>query len=323
MSNITMIEAVRSALHDGLQNDESVVVFGEEIAEYGGAFGVTEGLAREFGPDRVFDLPVSETGLIGAAVGMAMYGLRPVTEITFADDLAAGFEQITAELAKLRYRSAGRLTAPVVIRAPIGAGVCGGPDLSQSPEAWFAHTPGLQVVVPSTAADARGLLMSALQGQDPVLFLEPKALYHSAHDEVDAADAVPIGRARIAREGTGVTVITYGATVPLCLEAAEQAKGEDIDVEVVDLRTLVPLDTETLLESVAKTGRVVIVHEAPKTGGFGGEVAAVIAEKAIEYLESPIVRVAGFDTPVPLAFEDDYRPDVGRILSAVSRVASF
>ncbi len=324
MTTMTMIEAVRSALHDALASDERVLVFGEEVVDEGGVFGATRGLGEAFGAERVFDLPVGEAGIVGTAIGLAMAGMRPVPEITFGDDLFASFEQITNELAKLRYRSGGRFSSPVVLRASIGAGIHGGPNLSQSPEAYFTQTPGLQVVVPSTAADAYGLLIAAIRGEDPVLFLEPKSLYHPVRDAVSKEEIVSIGSARIAREGTDVSLVTWGAMVPLALEAAAAASEESgWSVEVIDLRTLAPLDTPTLLASVEKTGRAVILHEAPRTGGFGAEVAAQIAEQAIEFLEAPILRVTGADTPVPFAFEDDYRPDMGRLQAALRHVVEF
>jgi 2-oxoisovalerate dehydrogenase E1 component beta subunit len=256
---------------------------------------------------------------------MALYGLRPVVEIQFADFIYPAFDQIVSELAKFRYRSAGQYTAPVVVRAPAGGGIKGGLYHSQSPEAYFAHTPGLKVVTPSTPRDAKGLLLAALADPDPVIFLEPKRLYRSVREEVPAESyREPLGRARVARSGDAATVITYGATVPTALEAAERVRGRGgREVEVLDLRTLVPYDHEAVLASVRKTGRAVVLHEAPRTCGYGAEIAAFLAERALTRLEAPIVRVAGFDTPFPYTLEHAYLPDARRVEKALEYVLSY
>jgi 2-oxoisovalerate dehydrogenase E1 component beta subunit len=323
MPTVTLVQALNDALRTAMRADDRVVLLGEDIGRNGGVFRVTEGLLEDFGAERVLDTPLSETGIIGAAVGMALYGLRPVVEIQFVDFIYPAFDQVVSEVAKYRYRSGGSMAAPVVIRAPYGAGVRGGPYHSQSPEAYFVHTPGLKVVVPSTPRDAKGLLLAALKDPDPVVFLEPKRLYRSAKGEVpEGAYDVPIGRAQVVREGSRVSVITFGAMVPVCVAAARAAEAKGIDVEVLDLRTLLPLDEPALLASVRKTGRAVIVHEAPRTGGVGAEIAAVLAEKAIDSLHAPIQRVTGFDTPVPFSLESLYVPDPPRVLEAIERVAA-
>ena len=324
MPTMNLVQAVNAALRQEMRNDDRVLVLGEDVGVNGGVFRATEGLYQEFGGDRVIDTPLSETGIIGAAVGMALYGLKPVPEIQFLDFLYPAFDQVVNEMAKMRYRSGGQYTSPVVLRTPYGGGIRGGHYHSQSTEAFFCHTPGLVVVVPSTPYDAKGLLTSAIRGEDPVIFLEPKRLYRAIKEDVpDEEYTVPIGKARIAREGTDVTFIGYGAMIPVALEAAEALAGEGKSAEVIDLRTLVPLDITTIIESVKKTGRVVIVHEAAKTAGFGAEIAALIAEKALEYLQAPILRVAGFDTPFPYTLEHLYMPDAKRVLDAASRVLAY
>jgi 2-oxoisovalerate dehydrogenase E1 component beta subunit len=324
MPVMNMVSAINAALRDEMRRDDRVVVLGEDVGVNGGVFRATEGLYQEFGGERVIDTPLSESGIIGTAVGMALYGLRPVPEIQFLDFIYPAFDQIVSEMAKMRYRSGGQYTSPVVVRTPYGGGIRGGHYHSQSTEAFFCHTPGLQVVIPSTAHDAKGLLASAIRGDDPVMFLEPKRLYRMQKDEVPENEyTVPIGKARTVREGNGLSIFCYGAMVPLCEEAATKAHEKGIDCEIVDLRTLVPLDLEAILTSVAKTGRVVIVHEAAKTAGYGAEISALIAERAIEYLEAPILRVAGFDTPFPYTLEHLYMPDVDRILDAVEKVANY
>ncbi len=322
---MTLVQALHDALAVALREDSRVVVLGEDVGRAGGVFRVTDGLQAEFGEDRVLDTPLAENGIVGAAAGMAMYGLRPIVEIQFADFIYPAFDQIVSELAKLRYRSNGQYAAPVVVRAPMGGGIKGGLYHSQSPEAYFAHTPGLKVVVPATPRDAKGLLLAALADPDPVIFLEPKRLYRSIREEVPAGRHVePIGRARRAREGDRITLLTYGSTVPVALEAAERLRAEGGgETEVLDLRTLVPLDLEGVLESVRKTGRVVILHEAPRTCGYGAELAALVAERALLRLEAPIARVAGFDTPFPYTLEHAYLPDARRVHQALRYVASF
>jgi pyruvate dehydrogenase E1 component beta subunit len=324
MPQMTMVQAIQDALRVALREDPRVVVLGEDVGRNGGVFRVTEGLQAEFGEARVADTPLAENGIVGAAIGMAIGGLRPVAEIQFVDFIYPAFDQIVSELAKLRWRSAGQYSAPVVIRSPYGGGIKGGLYHSQSPEAYFCHTPGLTVVIPSTPSDAKGLLLAALAGEDPVIFLEPKRLYRTIKEEVPEGHyEVPFSRARIARAGEHVTVLGYGAMIPVALEAAEQAAAKGWSVEVVDLRTLVPLDTEAVLASARKTGRVVIVHEAPRTGGFGGELAAIVAEQALTSLLAPIVRVTGYDTPFPYTLEHTYLPDAPRVLRGIEHVMSY
>lgn len=324
MSTMTLLQAVTSALRGEMRRDDRVVILGEDVGKAGGVFRATEGLQAEFGADRVIDTPLAESGIIGTAIGMALYGLRPVPEIQFSDFIYPAFDQIVSEAAKMRYRSGGQFTCPMVIRSPYGGGIRGGHYHSQSPEAYFCHTPGLKVVIPSTPADTKGLLTSAIRDGDPVLFFEPKRIYRHVKGEVpDGEHTVPLGKARLVREGSQVSLIAYGAMVPVCEEAAEKAEAQGISCEVLDLRTLVPLDWDAVLTSVSKTGRVVIVAEAPKTGSFAGEISAQIAGKAIEYLEAPILRVCGFDTPFPYALEHVYMPDSRRVLDAVERVAKF
>lgn len=324
MANITLLQAINQALREEMRRDDRVIVLGEDVGKNGGVFRVTEGLFDEFGPERSVDTPLAESGIIGMSIGMAMYGLRPVPEIQFMDFIYPAFDQIVSEMSKMRYRSGGQYSVPVVIRTPYGGGIRGGHYHSQSAEAYFAHTPGLKVVIPSNPYDAKGLLISAIRDEDPVIFMEPKRLYRSVKGEVPDTDyTVPIGKASIPKEGKDISVFAYGAMIPICMEAAEKAKEKDIDVEVVDLRSLVPLDTETILNSVKKTGRAVVVYEAPKTGGFGAEISALIAEKAIEYLEGPVLRVAGFDTPYPYTLEHIYMPDSRRVLEAIEKVVHF
>ncbi len=324
MATMTLVQAVRDAMAFEMQRDPRVVVLGEDVGKNGGVFRATEGLWERFGPERVIDTPLNESGIVGMAIGMALNGLRPVAEIEFSDFIYPAFDQIVSEMAKFRYRSAGQFTAPVVVRAPSGGGIKGGHYHSQSPEAYFIHTAGLKVVMPSTPADAKGLLASAMRDPDPVIFLEPKALYRTAKGEVPDGDhTVPLGRARIVREGHDVTLLTYGAMVPVAEEAAAKAAEQGIGVEVIDLRTLWPLDIETVVGAVEMTGRAIVLHEAPKTCGFGAELAALIQEKSFLHLKSPVARVTGFDTPFPYALEKAYIPDVGRTLKAIMATVSF
>lgn len=323
MAQMTMVQAINSALREEMRRDDRVVVLGEDVGVNGGVFRCTEGLIKEF-PDRVFDTPLAEAGIIGAAIGMALYGLRPVPEIQFMDFIYPGFDQIVSEAAKLRYRSGGQYSVPMTIRTPFGGGIRGGHYHSQSSEAYFCHTPGLKVVVPSTPTDAKGLLTASIRDPDPVLFLEPKKLYRAFREDVPEGElVVPLSQARVRREGKDVSLLAYGYMVSVCLEAAGRAAQKGVDAEVVDLRTLVPLDVEAVLASVRKTGRAVVVYEAPRTGGYGAEISAILAEKAIEYLHGPIVRVTGFDTPFPYALEDVYMPNADRVLGAIDRVMAF
>jgi 2-oxoisovalerate dehydrogenase E1 component beta subunit len=319
-----IIQAVNDALRIEMKRDPRVVVLGEDVGKFGGVFRATSGLYDEFGPDRVIDTPLAEAGIIGSAIGMALYGLKPVPEIQFADFIYPAYDQIVNELAKFRYRSGGQYPAPVVIRTPYGGGIRGGHYHSQSPEAYFVHTPGLKVVIPSNPVDAKGLLLSSIRGEDPVIFMEPKRVYRAAKGDVPEGDyTVPIGQAKIVREGSQLTVLCYGAMVHTCVEAAEKAAADGFDPEIIDLRTLMPLDTETVLASVRKTGRVVIAHEAPKTCGYGAELAALIAEKALLSLEAPINRVAGFDTPFPYTLENEYLPSPDRVALAIKQTATY
>lgn len=324
MATLTLLQAINDGLRTAMKDDPSVLVFGEDVGKKGGVFLATENLQRDFGASRCFDTPLSEDGIVGAAIGMAMNGLKPVAEIQFQDFIFPAFDQIVSEAAKLRYRSGGQYTAPLVIRTPYGGGIRGGLYHSQSGEAYFCHTPGLKVVVPSTPHDAKGLLLASIADPDPVLFLEPKALYRSVKGEVpEGSYRVELSTLREARPGKDVTVFCYGAMVPVSLKAAEESAASGIDARVVDLRTLLPLDEEGVLEHARSTGRVVVVHEAPRFCGFGAEISALIAEHCIEYMEAPVVRVTGFDTPFPNTLEHHYLPDHRRVLDAIERVAHF
>lgn len=324
MANLTLVQAVRDALLTEMREDDRVVVLGEDVGINGGVFRATEGLQKEFGEARVMDTPLAESGIIGMAMGLAVNGMRPVPEIQFMDFIYPAFDEIVSEVAKIRYRSGGGFTAPMVIRTPYGGGIKGGHYHSQSAEAYFTHTPGLKVVVPSNPYDTKGLLIAAIRDDDPVLFLEPKRLYRSTKGEVpEGVYTVEIGKAQVVRPGKDVTLLAWGAMVPVCMKAAELCEPRGADCEVIDLRTLVPLDEEAILSSVKKTGRVVIVHEAPRTSGFGGELAAILAEDAILHLEAPILRVTGFDTPFPYTLEHVYMPDAERVALAVGKVVKF
>jgi 2-oxoisovalerate dehydrogenase E1 component beta subunit len=324
MANLTLLQAVNDGLRTAMRADKDVLVFGEDVGPKGGVFLATEGLTKEFGEERCFDTPLSEDGIVGAAIGMALNGLRPVAEIQFQDFIFPAFDQIVSEAAKFRYRSGGQYTCPMVIRTPYGGGIRGGLYHSQSGEAYFCHTPGLKVVIPSTPHDAKGLLLASIADPDPVLFLEPKALYRSVKGEVpEGAYTVDLSTLRTVREGRNVTVFCYGAMVPVCQKAADKAAEKGVECLVIDLRTLLPLDEEGVLEAAKQTGRVVVVHEAPRFCGYGGEISALIAENCIEYMEAPIVRVTGFDTPFPNTLEHHYMPDDRRVLDAIERVASW
>ncbi|MGC8949421.1 MAG: alpha-ketoacid dehydrogenase subunit beta [Thermoprotei archaeon] len=324
MAILNILQAINTALKEEMQRDDRIVVLGEDVGRLGGVFRATDGLLKEFGESRVIDTPLSETGIIGISIGMAIYGLIPVAEIQFQDFIFPAFEEIVNHLAKMRYRSGGQFTAHVVIRTPYGGGVKGGHYHSQSGEAYFAHTAGLKVVIPSTPYDAKGLLKAAIREQDPIIFMEPKKIYRAIKEEVPDDDyIVPLGKARIVKEGNDVSIYTYGTMVHLALETAELANKEGYSVEIIDLRTLIPLDIQTIINSVKKTGRAIILHEAPKTLGFGAEISALISEKAIEYLKAPIIRVAGFDTPFPYTLENLYMPNTQRVLKAIKHVMSY
>lgn len=324
MPQMNMVQAINDALRVEMRRDPRVVVLGEDVGKVGGVFRVTQGLYDEFGDSRVIDTPLSEGGIIGAAAGMALYGMVPVPEIQFADFIFPAFDQIVSEVAKFRYRSGGEYSSKMVIRTPVGGGIRGGHYHSQSPEAYFIHTPGLKVVCPSNPYDAKGLLLASIRDADPVMFFEPKRIYRAARADVPEGDyTVEIGKAKVVRPGSQVTVIAWGAMLYEAIEAANQAAEQGIDCEVLDLRTLWPVDVEAIVASVKKTGRVVIVHEAPKTCGFGGELIALINEKAFLHLEAPPVRVTGYDTPFPYTLEMDYLPLAGRILPAIVETARF
>jgi pyruvate dehydrogenase E1 component subunit beta len=316
MPTMNIIEAVRDALRTQMRADKRVVVLGEDVGKFGGVFRATSGLYDEFGADRVIDTPLAEAGIIGTAIGMALYGLRPVPEIQFADFIFPAFDQIVNELAKFRYRSGGQYSCPVVIRTPVGGGIRGGHYHSQSPEALFIHTPGLKVVAPSNPYDAKGLLLAAMRQNDPVVFMEPKRIYRASKGDVpDSEYTIELGRANTVRAGTQVTLLAWSAMVPVADEAAAKAADAGISVEVLDLRTLLPFDLEAILASVKKTGRCVIVHEAPRTCGFGAELIASIQERAIEYLEAPILRVTGF--------EHEYMPNADRVVAAIRQTLEW
>jgi len=324
MPTCNIIQAVNEALKLEMRRDPGVVVLGEDVGRFGGVFRATTGLYEEFGPDRVIDTPLAESGIIGTAVGMALYGIKPVPEIQFADFIFPAMDQIVSEVAKYRYRSGGQWTCPMVIRTPYGGGIRGGHYHSQSPEAHFLHTPGLKVVVPATPEDAKGLLISAIRDPDPVLFFEPKRVYRAAKGEVPEGDyAIPIGQARVTRAGHQVTLIAWGAMWHEADQAAREAEAEGIDVEVLDLRSLQPLDVEAVVRSATKTGRAVVVHEAPRTCGFGAELSALIQERCFLHLEAPVTRVTGYDTPFPYTLENEYLPRAPRILKALREIAAY
>ncbi len=324
MPEMNMVQAINDALRIEMKRDDRVVVLGEDVGKVGGVFRVTQGLFDEFGENRVIDTPLAEGGIIGTAIGMALYGLRPIPEIQFADFIFPAFDQIVSEAAKFRYRSGGEYTVPMVIRTPVGGGIRGGHYHSQSPESLFIHTAGLKVVCPSNPYDAKGLLLSSIRDEDPVLFFEPKRVYRAAKGEVPEGEyTVPLSQAKVVREGKDVTVIAWGAMLYEALASAQEVEGQGVDAEVIDLRTLWPVDIETIVNSVKKTGRVVIVHEAPKACGFGAELLSQISEHAFLHLEAPPVRVTGWDTPFPYTLEMEYLPLAHRITPALLETARF
>ena len=324
MPLMNMIQAINSALGEEMARDDRVLVLGEDVGKLGGVFRATSDLQQRFGAERVIDTPLSETGIVGTAIGMALYGLRPVAEIQFADFLYPAMDQIVNEAAKYRYRSAGEFSCSLVIRVPSGGGVKGGLYHSQSPEAMFIHTAGLKVVSPSNPYDAKGLLLSSIRDPDPVLFFEPKRIYRTAQQEVpEDGYTVELSRARVVRTGAQITVVAWGAMLVEALAAAEQAEGKGVDAEVIDLRTLWPVDMNAVVKSVQKTGRLIVVHEAPRACGFGAELVAEICEKVFEHLEAPPRRVTGWDTPFPCALEDEYLPLAHRIGPALLETAHF
>jgi 2-oxoisovalerate dehydrogenase E1 component beta subunit len=334
MPTMNMIQALNSALDVMMAKDPNVLSFGEDAGYFGGVFRVTDGLQKKHGLTRSFDAPISEGGLVGVAIGMGAYGIRPVVEVQFADYIYPGFDQIVSEAARIRYRSAGDFSAPITIRTPYGGGIFGGQTHSQSPEALFAHIAGIKTVIPSTPYDAKGLLIAAIEDDDPVVFFEPKRIYNGPfsghHDQPVQAwskfpesevpeghYSIPLGKAAVVREGNDVTIVAYGTMVHVAKAAAEDS---GIDAEVIDLRTIVPLDIDTIAASVNKTGRCVIVHEATRTAGFGAEIAAQVQEACFYSLEAPIERVTGWDTPYPHAFEWSYFPGPRRVVEALKRV---
>ncbi|HWQ56750.1 MAG TPA: alpha-ketoacid dehydrogenase subunit beta [Bryobacteraceae bacterium] len=324
MPTLTYLEAIRQGLWEEMERDPDVFLIGEDIGAYGGAFKVTAGFLERFGERRVVDTPISESAIAGAAVGASLMGLRPVAEMQFSDFMSCAYDQITNFAAKCRYRWGARV--PMVIRAPSGGGVHGGPFHSQNPEAPYVHTPGLKVVQPATAYDAKGLIKSAIRDNNPVLFFEHKALYRRIKEDVPEGDyTVPIGKARVAREGRDLTIITYGAMVWVALEAAEKLAGEGKSVEVIDLRTLLPLDEDAVLASVRKCSKVIILHEDTRTGGIGGDIAATITEKAFEWLDGPVVRITAPDTPVPFSppLEEAFLPNAAKVLDATRRLLAY
>jgi len=324
MAVITYLEAIRQALFDEMARDERVFVIGEDIGAYGGAFKVTEGLLDKYGEQRVVDTPISEAAIVGSAIGASYMGLRPVCEIQFIDFIACCFDMLTNFAAKSRYRNGAGV--PIVVRGPCGGGVSGGPFHSLNPESFFLNTPGLKMVEPSTAYDAKGLLKAAIRDDDPVLYFEHKYLYRRIKDEVpDEEYVVPIGKAALRREGRDLSIITFGAMVYTALDAATALARDGVEVEVLDLRTLAPLDREAVIGTVAKTSRALLLHEATRTGGIGGELAAIISEEAFQYLDAPVVRVASADTPVPYAppLEAAFLPTVEKVVSAAKRLVEY
>jgi pyruvate dehydrogenase E1 component beta subunit len=316
-----MARALNAALHDAMAEDESVVVFGEDVGQLGGVFRVTDGLMATFGESRCFDTPLAESGIVGTALGMAMYGFRPVVEMQFDAFAYPAFEQITSHVAKMRNRTRGALTVPLVIRVPYGGGIGGVEHHSDSSEAYYTHTPGLTVLAPSGAGDAYSMLREAIELEDPVVFLEPKRRYWAAEDVSLPLRTEPAGRAVVRRPGDDVTIVTYGASVPVALDAAEAGGEEGWSIEVIELRSLAPLDADTVAASIRRTGRAVVVHEASTFGGYGAEVAARMSEQCFHHLLAPILRVGGLDIPYPPpSLEEHHLPSVDRILDAVERL---
>jgi len=323
--SLTLVQAVRDGLYTEMERDDSVVVMGEDVGENGGVFRATQGLIDEFGADRVIDTPLAESGIAGTAIGMAAYGMRPVAEFQFMGFIYPAFDQIVSHAARLRTRSNGRFNCPAVFRAPYGGGIHAPEHHSESTEALFAHHPGLKVAIPSTPYDTKGMLISAIRDPDPVVFLEPKLIYRAFREDVPEDDyTVPLGEAAVRREGVDVSVFTWGAMTRPTLEAAEDLAEEGIDAEVVDLRTVSPLDEETIQESFRKTGRAVVVHEAPRSGGLAAEITTTIQEDVLLYQEAPINRVTGFDVPFPLyAIEEYYLPEAARIKDGIKETVEY
>jgi 2-oxoisovalerate dehydrogenase E1 component beta subunit len=324
MALLTYLEAIRLAMLEEMERDERVFVIGEDVGIYGGAFRATQGFLEKFGETRVVDTPISETAIVGAAIGASLMGLRPVAEMQFIDFISCAFDMLVNYAAKTRYRWGA--SVPIVVRGPCGGGVHGGPFHSQNPEAFFMNVPGLKIVAPATPRDAKGLLTAAIRDPDPVIFLEHKFLYRRIKEEVpDGEVQVPIGKARLAREGKDVSIVTYAAMLHVALEAAEAAAREGISVEVLDLRTLLPLDEEAILGTAGRTGKVIVLHEATRTGGPGGEISALIAERAFEYLDAPVLRVAPPDTPVPYSppLEEHFLPNADKVGKAIRAIYDY
>ncbi len=334
VKTMNMIDAINSALDVMLERDDDVVILGEDVGYFGGVFRATAHLQEKYGKRRVFDTPISENGILGAAVGMGAYGLRPVPEIQFADYIYPGLDQIVSEAARMRYRSAGDFISPMTIRTPFGGGIFGGQTHSQSPESLFTHMSGVKTIIPATPYDAKGLLISAIEDNDPVIFFEPKRIYngpftgyydrpvepwskHAASQVPEGYYKIPLGKADVVHEGEGLTIITYGTMVHVAMAVVNE---HGIDADVIDLRTLLPLDIETIEESVKKTGRCLIVHEATRTSGFGAELAALVSERCFYHLEAPIERVTGFDTPYPHSLEWAYFPGPVRLTTAIEKI---
>ncbi len=321
MTEMTMVKALNSALDNAMEKDDSIIILGEDVGTDGGVFRVTDGLLKKYGKERVMDTPLAELGIVGFGIGMSMAGLKAIPEIQFQDFIYTAMDQIINQMAKLRWRTNGDYTVPLVLRTPYGGGVHGGPYHSQSGEVYFAHTQGLTVVTPSNPYDAKGMLLSSIELDDPVIFLEPKRLYFSGRMDVpDDYYKVDLRKASVIREGDDITILTYGPAVPLVKSTVEK---NNINAQIIDLRTINPFDIETILAGVKKTGRVLIVHEAPKMFGVGAELAATISEKAIDYLSAPILRVTGLDIPVPFALEDYYVPNERKIVEAVNKIMSY
>jgi 2-oxoisovalerate dehydrogenase E1 component beta subunit len=324
MAVITYLEAIRQALFEEMARDERVFLLGEDIGVYGGAFKVTEGLQQRFGESRVIDTPISETAIVGSAIGASYMGMRPVAEIQFIDFIACCFDMLTNFAATSRYRNGAGV--PIVVRGPCGGGVSGGPFHSLNPESFFLNTPGLKMVEPSTAYDAKGLLKAAIRDDDPVLFFEHKYLYRRIKDDVPDEDyIVPLGKAALKREGRDLSIITFGAMVHTALDAAARLAEDGVEAEILDLRSLAPLDREAILSTVSRTSRALLLHEATRTGGIGGELAAIIAEEAFEYLDAPVTRVASLDTPVPYSppLEAAFLPDVDKVVAAARKLVRY
>ncbi len=324
MPVLTYLEAIRLAMLEEMEKDERVFILGEDVGIYGGAFRVTAGFLEKFGEGRVIDTPVSETAIVGAAIGASLMGMRPIAEMQFIDFIGCCFNQLVNYAAKSRFRWGGGV--PIVVRGPCGGGVHGGPFHSQNPEAFFMNVPGLKIVAPGTAADAKGLMTAAIRDPDPVIYLEHKFLYRRIKEDVPEGElVVPIGKARLARWGKDLSIVTYAAMLHVALEAAEAAAKEGIEVEVLDLRTLLPLDEEAILTTAAKTGKVIVLHEATRTGGPGGEIAALISERAFEYLDAPIVRMAPPDTPVPYSppLEEYFLPNAEKVGKAIRALHEY